>query len=130
MDNNNEEIRLLDIQIVTTIIYIGSLVLSIYLTYNDKLTLMNQKGIFTKKQMINYSVFNRTLVVVLTSIYLYISYENNKIAKENDRNVSATGLQLTASELSFISTIIVLYVVIKTAGEEYSIISGAGNPNL
>ena len=130
MNKVNEEIRLLDIQIITTIIYIGSLVLSIYLTYNDKLNLMNQKGIFTKKQTINYSIFNRTLVVVLTAIYLYISYQNNKIAEQKSRNISATKLQLTASELSFISTIIVLYVVISTSGEEYSIISGAGNSNL
>jgi len=130
MNTNREEIRLLDIQIITTVIYIGSLVLSIYLTYNDKLSLLNQKEIFTKKQMINYSVFNRKLVVILTAIYLYISYENNKIAKKNNRNIRATSLQLTASQLSFISTIIVLYVVIKTSGEEYSIISGAGNPNL
>lgn len=130
MNTNREEIRLLDIQIITTVIYIGSLVLSIYLTYNDKLSLLNQKEIFTKKQMINYSVFNRKLVVILTAIYLYISYENNKIAKKNNRNIRATSLQLTASQLSFISTIIVLYVVIKTSGEEYSIISGAGNSNL
>ena len=130
MNTNNEEIKLLDIQIITTLIYIGSLVLSIYLTYNDKLNLMNQKTIFTKKQNINYSIFNRFLVVILTSIYLYISYENNKIAKKNNRNIKATKLQLNASELSLISTIIVLYVVISTSGEEYSIISGSGNPNL
>jgi len=130
MNTNNKEIKLLDIQIITTLIYIGSLVLSIYLTYNDKLNLMNKKTIFTKKQNINYSIFNRFLVVILTSIYLYISYENNKIAKKNNRNIKATKLQLNASELSLISTIIVLYVVISTSGEEYSIISGSGNPNL
>lgn len=130
MNTKNEEIRLLDIQIITTLIYIGSLVLSIYLTYNDKLDLMNKKTIFTEKQTKNYSIFNRFLVVILTSIYLYISYQNNKIAKKNNRNIGATKLQLTASELSFISTIIVLYVVISTSGEEYSIISGSGNPNL
>jgi len=53
MNTNNKEIKLLDIQIITTLIYIGSLVLSIYLTYNDKLNLMNKKTIFTKKQNIN-----------------------------------------------------------------------------
>lgn len=127
---NNKEVNLLDIQIITTIIYIGSLVLSIYITYNDKLVLTNKKTIFTEKQAATYSIFNRSLVVVLTLIYLYISYQNNNIAKERGRNISATKLQLTASQLSFISTIIVLYVVITTSGQQYSIISGSGNPNL
>ena len=127
---NNKEVNLLDIQIITTIIYIGSLVLSIYITYNDKLVLTKKKNIFTEKQAATYSIFNRSLVVVLTLIYLYISYQNNNIAKERGRNISATKLQLTASQLSFISTIIVLYVVITTSGQQYSIISGSGNPNL
>lgn len=127
---NNKEVNLLDIQIITTIIYIGSLVLSIYITYNDKLVLTKKKTIFTEKQAATYSIFNRSLVVVLTLIYLYISYQNNNIAKERGRNISATKLQLTASQLSFISTIIVLYVVITTSGQQYSIISGSGNPNL
>lgn len=130
MEDNKKEVNLLDIQIITTIIYLGSLILSIYITYNDKLVLTNQKTIFTEKQAATYSIFNRSLVVVLTFIYLYISYQNNNIAKENGRNVSATRLQLTASQLSFISTIIVLYVVIATSGQQYSIISGSGNPNL
>lgn len=130
MEDNKKEVNLLDIQIITTIIYLGSLILSIYITYNDKLVLTNQKTIFTEKQAATYSIFNRSLVVVLTFIYLYISYQNNNIAKENGRNVSATRLQLTASQLSFISTIIVLYVVITTSGQQYSIISGSGNPNL
>ena len=130
MEDNKKEVNLLDIQFITTIIYLGSLILSIYITYNDKLVLTNQKTIFTEKQAATYSIFNRSLVVVLTFIYLYISYQNNNIAKENGRNVSATRLQLTASQLSFISTIIVLYVVITTSGQQYSIISGSGNPNL
>ena len=79
MDDQKKEENLLDIQIITTFVYIGSLILSIYITYNDKVTIANGKGFLSKKQNQNFSIFNRTLVVVLTLIYLYISYENRKI---------------------------------------------------
>lgn len=130
MENNEKEINLLSIQVLTTIIYIGSLVISIYLTLDDKYNLQHRKRFFTKKQARNLSIFNRFLVVILTLSFLYISYENLKLSKEKGGDVSANRLQLTASELSTLATLIVLYVVIKTSGEEYSIISGIGNPNL
>lgn len=130
MDNKQKEANLLDIQIITTIIYIGSLILSIYITYNDKVTIENGKGFLSKKQNQNFSIFNRTLVVVLTLIYLYVSYENQKIITKKGGDTNAASLQVLASEISLVSTLIVLYVVLKTFGEEYSIISGAGNPNL
>jgi uncharacterized membrane protein YbhN (UPF0104 family) len=130
MDDQKKEENLLDIQIITTFVYIGSLILSIYITYNDKVTIANGKGFLSKKQNQNFSIFNRTLVVVLTLIYLYISYENRKIIEKKKGNMNAASLQVLASEISLVSTIIVLYVILKTSGQEYSIISGAGNPNL
>ncbi len=130
MNDKKKEENLLDLQIITTLVYIGSLILSIYITYNDKMTVANGKGFLSKKQNQNISIFNRTLVVVLTLIYLYVSYENRKIIEKKKGNINAASLQVFASEISLVSTIIVLYVILKTSGEEYSIISGAGNPNL
>ena len=130
MDDRKKEENLLDLQIITTLVYIGSLILSIYITYNDKVTIANGKGFLNKKQNQNISIFNRTLVVVLTLVYLYISYENRKIIEKKKGDRNAASLQVFASEISLVSTIIVLYVILKTSGEEYSIISGAGNPNL
>lgn len=130
MDDQKKEENLLDLQIITTLIYIGSLILSIYITYNDKITIANGKGFLSKKQNAIFSKFNRTLVVVLTLIYLYVSYENRKTIEKKKGDIQAASLQVFASELSLVSTLIVLYVVFRTSGEEYSIISGSGNPNL
>ena len=130
MNDQKKEENLLDLQIITTLIYIGSLILSIYITYNDKITIANGKGFLSKKQNAIFSKFNRTLVVVLTLIYLYVSYENRKTIEKKKGDIQAASLQVLASELSLVSTLIVLYVVFRTSGEEYSIISGSGNPNL
>lgn len=134
MNNNKnqtqKEIELLDIQMIATVIYIGSLILSIALTYNDKQTTAMKGSIFTNKQSTNLSIFNRSIVVILTFIFLYINYENRNIAKSKKQDIGPFNLQVYAAELSMLATIIVLYVVIKTSGEQYSIVPGIGNPSL
>lgn len=128
MDTQKEEVRLLDIQLIATVIYILSLFISIALTYNDKLDVLNEKTLFNEKNTRNLSVSNRVFVVILTIIFLYINYKNIDIAKKKKKNLSPFKLQVTASELSTLASIIVLYTVL-TSGE-YSIIAGSENPTL
>ncbi len=129
MNSKEKEVKILDLQIITTLVFIGSLIISIYITYNDKASIQNNVESNTP-QIKFLSIFNRTLVVILTLIYLYISFENRKITEQKRGDLIAASLQVLASEISLISTLIVLYVVLKTYGEEYSIISGSGNPNI
>lgn len=130
MNTQKKQIELLTIQLWTTVIYLASLFISILLTYDDRQRLKNESAIFSKKQNNKISIFNRWFVLVLTLSYLYISYNNAKITKQKGQKTLPSNLQLLSSELSTIGAIIVLYVVIKTSGEEYSIVSGIENPNL
>ena len=123
-----KEIKLLDLQNLTTGIFIISLLISIYITYIDKKSTLNPNINYPDTSKI--SVFNRTLVVILSLSYLYISYNNRKIATEKGQTTNLFNLHVMASEISLLSTLIVLYVVIKSYGENYSIIAGSGNPNL
>ncbi len=129
MNTKETEIKLLDIQIIGTIIYILSLFISYLLTYNDKYEAVNGKPWLNKKFSRNISVGNRVIVLILTIIFLYVNYKNFNLAKQKkSENLSAFRLQITASELSAVAAIIVLYTVL-TSGE-YSIVAGAENPNL
>ncbi len=130
MNTQKQEADLLDLQLIATIVYIGSLIISIFLTYNDKMDVLNLNKIFTEKQNRNLSIFNRFLVVILTFVFLYASYETRRLAKIKGEKLDNFNLQVMASEISLVSTLIVLYVVIKSQGEQYSIISGISNPNL
>lgn len=130
MNTQKQEADLLDLQLIATIVYIGSLIISIFLTYNDKMDVLNLNKIFTEKQNRNLSIFNRFLVVILTLVFLYASYETRRLAKIKGEKLDNFNLQVMASEISLVSTLIVLYVVIKSQGEQYSIISGISNPNL
>lgn len=129
MNTKEDEIKLLDIQIIGTIVYILSLFISYLLTYNDRYEAVNGKPWLNKKVSRNISVGNRVIVLILTITFLYVNYKNFNIVKQKkSENLSAFRLQITASELSVVAAIIVLYTVL-TSGE-YNIVAGAENPNL
>lgn len=128
MNAKQEEIRILNIQNIVTTIYIISLIVSIYITNIDKDCIINPNK--KHPDTLKISIFNRTLVVILTILFLYISIQNRKIGVSKGKKPDLFNLQVLASEITLISTIIVLYVVIKSMGENYTIISGVSNPNL
>ena len=92
-----KEIKLLDLQNLTTGIFIISLLISIYITYIDKKSTLNPNINYPDTSKI--SVFNRTLVVILSLSYLYISYNNRKIATEKGQKTNLFNLQVMASEI-------------------------------
>lgn len=128
MNTKQDEIKLLNFQNIVTTIYIISLLLSIYITNTDKDCIVNPDK--KHPDTIKLAIFNRTLVVILTLLFLYISIKNKNIGLKKGKKEDLFNLQIMASELTLISTIIVLYVVIKSSGRNYTIISGVSNPNL
>lgn len=127
-NTKQEEINLLDLQNITTIIYILSLIVSIYITSVDRDSIANPNKKHTNT--VTISKLNRILVIILTLSYFYISYENRKIAIKKGQKPDLFNLQVMSSEISILSSLIVTYVVFKSLGENYTIISGIENPNL
>ena len=130
MQEKNDEAHLLEIQIIATVLFIVSLIISLLITYNDKQSVENKKPLLTNSQAANLSIFNRLFVVILTLVFLYVNYKSRENAKKDNEELWPFNLQICASELSLLATLIVLYVVIQTSGEQYAIVPGINNPNL
>lgn len=126
----NEEVKSLDYQIIATILYLGSLILSLLITYDQRQELLNKKRLFTNKQSNNYSIFNRYLVVALSLVFVFVNYRDKNIAKKYGKDLKFLDLQIGASQLSTISALIVLYVVLESQGENYNIVTAVENPTL
>ena len=121
MKNNKEEIKLLNIQLITSLIVIITVILSLILTYNQKLNLENKKTIFNKKQTHNISYINRLVILITTIVFLLINYKLYQISKKEGEDLLVYNLQIIASILTTIASIIVFYVVsIEPAGDEIS----------
>ena len=93
----------------------------ILLTYNQKLDIQNKKTIFTKKQTHNISYINRLTILITTTIFLIINYKLYQISKKEGEDLLVYNLQIIASILTTIASILVFYVVsIEPAGDEIS----------
>ncbi|MBE6144970.1 MAG: hypothetical protein E7169_05290 [Firmicutes bacterium] len=113
-----EKLKLLDIQIIGSVSFIASIIISIILTYNQRLYTLKQKTIFNRKQTYIISNFNRILVLIIVTSFLYNSYEQKKLAEEKNSNVTLNNLDIVASSLSVVSAIIVLYITAKAPVED------------
>jgi NADH:ubiquinone oxidoreductase subunit 2 (subunit N) len=121
MKNNKEEIKLLNIQLITSLIVIITVTISLILTYNQKLNLKNKKTIFNKKQTHNISYINRLTILITSIVFLLINYKLYQISKKEGEDLLVYNLQIIASILTTIASIIVFYVVtIEPAGDEIS----------
>ena len=118
---NKEEINILNIQLLTSLIVIITVTISLLLTYNQKLNLQNKKTIFNKKQTHNISYTNRLIILITAITFLYINYKLYEISKKEGEDLKVYYLQIIASILTTIAALIVFYVVsIEPAGDEIS----------
>lgn len=125
-ENTNEEIKLLDIQIIVSIITIITVIISIVLTYNEKLDLQNKDTLFSYSKTHKISLINRITLVVTASIFLFINYKLRSISESEGEDTKPYNLQIISSYLSVIASIIVLYVVASTYNIEE--VSDVENP--
>ena len=110
MKDKQEEIDAINIQLIALLISLASVIISIIITYNQKL---NLEGINTvnPKKIFDLTIFNRLLILVLSLIFLYVNYKLYKISKKEGEDLKPYILQLIASILTIIASIIAIYIV-------------------
>lgn len=125
-----KRIQLLNEQMIASMLFIGTIIISILLTYDEIKDLSNQKKLFSNKISQNISLYNRIIVVILALYFLYNSYINQKIAQIQKKDLKYLKLQTLSSTLTLISTIIVLYVIIQNYKNSNFNVSQVENPIL
>lgn len=118
--HKNEEKNILDIQLLAIVITILTTILSFITTYNQNLELQNKKTLFTPKESLKITLFNRKLILLLSFVFLFVNYNLLKISKEEGEDLKAYNLQILASILVIASGIIALYVVSLSTTEDVS----------
>lgn len=108
---NEKEIELLNIDIATALMFIVTIIISIYLTYENRQDLLNRKRILNKKDDQYILLFNRLLVLIIVLIILYDNIEGYEIAKEKNKDLKPFKIQIFASVLTVITALLILYVV-------------------
>ncbi len=109
--NLNQSI-LFYIQILLSSSFIFTILISISLSYNEILKLQNKKTLFSKVTEENLLIFNRGLSVLIAFGFLWLNIQDKKYVFGNYKDMKHANLQIDASFLNLISTLIVLYVAL------------------
>ena len=133
MNNSNEEIKLINGQIIGTFLFIISLIVSLIITYNEKLQKENKKPFLTNKEAINIALINRIIVLILGGYFVYDAFRRKILSNENSNNKFnnlTSNLQITASWFAFISSVIILFIIILNYNNLNFDISGTEGDNI
>lgn len=106
----NEEIKYMNYQMIAIGLSILAGVVSLIITYNQKLGLQKRKKILSSETTLLVTYINRIIFLITGSIFLYINYKLYEIAKIKNDRMRNSQLQLIASVLVVISELIALYV--------------------
>lgn len=105
-----KEIDIINIQLFTLFISLFSLVLSILITYYQKLKLENKDSI-DSNTLYKITLFNRILILIVSIVFLYVNYTFYVISKDEGEDLKSYKLQIVASVLTVVASLIALYVV-------------------
>lgn len=107
---NTNNTNLIDLSILSSIIFISASFVSLSLSINEKRNITNKKSFYTNNEALNISFYNRIIILISIIISLYVSYNNYKNEKDNTLGKYKSSLLLSTSILTLISSCIILYV--------------------
>ena len=101
----------INIQLFALIFSFISVIISFLLTYNQKLEVKNLNTLFNSKTTFKIAKFNRSLILILGIVFLYVNYKLYEISRDEGEDLKPYQLQLFASIFTIVSALISLYVV-------------------
>lgn len=107
------EIKLIDYEIIGSLLFIGTLFISVILSYNEKLRLEKKEPLFDNKTQKNILIVNKIIVLGIVIFFLYINYEHYKVALLKNEDTYNYKVQLIPSFLAILAALIILYLVLK-----------------
>ena len=113
--NNDKKIDLTNKQLYTTYVYVFAFIISIILIKHSKKKLENKACILSDNICGKISILNRSLILILSIIFLYLNYEHMEIYGVDDKALVSENLQIDASWLYVIAAIIVLYATVNNS---------------
>lgn len=118
--SNIDESKLLNIQEVASFCYLITTAIAIYLTQYRKHVIQNEDTTLTPEEARKLNILNHFMILILTSVFLYVNQITLQNARENQEDTTLLTLQNFASILNTIGAIIVLYVVLQDSANNAS----------
>ena len=121
MNTTEKELKAINEQIVATILFLGTIIVSLSLSIDRRQKILNKKAIYSNEKAQNIAIINRIIVVFIVLIYLQIDKENLDITKEKQNQTNLANLQIIAELITLIAALIALYITYNSKTEDNSI---------
>lgn len=125
---SNNDTFLINLNILSSTIFILASMVSLALTFDEKGNLINGKTYFSNKQTLNISYYNRIVILVAVVISLYVGYKNFEGEKKHSVARYKSSLLLSTNFLSLAGAIIILYVAYLNRKDQTLTSSDIENP--
>lgn len=125
--NTKGEIKVLDIQLFLSTLFLITILFSIFSTYNEKYNLKYNKRLIDSNIITKLTKVNRIIGLFILFGFLYVNYQTREFDRIRGKNTRPDDLSIISSFFSITAGIITLYIVFKY-GEE-ALISGENPQN-
>ncbi|MBE6147066.1 MAG: hypothetical protein E7168_01880 [Firmicutes bacterium] len=107
----NEQLFIIDGQLIGSILYIVSILISIIIILDQRKKALGKKEFLTSQESQILALGNKIFILLLIIWFLYLNYKSYELAKNTNQDTSALQIQIAASILSLIVGLMTLYVV-------------------
>ena len=101
----------INIQIYALVFSLIGIIISLLLTYNQKLEIQGKDTLFNSKTTFKIAKGNRILFLIIGIVFLYVNYKLYEISKKEGEDLKPYILQILASVLTVAAALVTFYVV-------------------
>lgn len=116
-----EEVNLITIQLLSSLLFIITTLISTVLTYDLYLKKTKQQPLFTDKIASQIDAVNRTIILALIIILLFVNVEYVDVIKRKGKDTTNSELQVVTAILTLIAGAISLYVAYRQLDEDFNL---------
>ena len=121
MNTKQKELKAINEQIIATILFLGTIIVSLSLSIDKRQKVLNQKILYTDEKAKQIAITNRIIVVLIIIFYLQIDKENLDIMKEKNNQTNLATLQIVAEVITLLASLLALYITYNSNFESISI---------
>ena len=112
MNTTNKEIDNFNLQIIASLLFIISIIISIILTYSEELEIFNIR-IIDKDKRNKINICNRLFAIFIVCLFLYSSFVALEIVKEKNGNLNEQYIRIFINLITLGLALLTLYVSVK-----------------
>lgn len=125
---NKNDTLLIDLNIISSSIFICAAIISLGLIINERNKTLNKDTKIDTKTALNIAFYNRIVILISVLISAYVGYKNYKNEENNTIGKYKSSLLFSTNIIIVISSIIVLYVSYLNKQEQSLSVSDVENP--